>query len=94
MDLGARLETLLTLAEAMDIDVRAEFMGGTGGGLCRLRGRRILFVDTAADVATRYDRTLAALATLPEVDDHFIVPEVRRDLERQRQDPSMSPDVH
>ncbi len=84
MDLGSRLEALLNLAEGLGIEVRAEPMGGEGGGLCKLRGRRVLFLDTAADLATRYDRTVAAMAGLSELDDHFLVPEVRRDLERQR----------
>ena len=84
MELGSRLEALLTLAEEIGIEVRAEPMGGEGGGLCQLRGSRILFVDTSADQATRYDRTLAALAPLKELDDRYIVPELRRDIDRQR----------
>ena len=84
MDLGSRLETLLALAEELGLDVRAEPMGGEGGGLCVLRGQRVLFVDTLADLATRYERTLAALAPLPELEDRFIVPEVRRDIEQQK----------
>ncbi|MBI4579299.1 MAG: hypothetical protein HY718_06325 [Planctomycetes bacterium] len=84
MDLGSRLEVLLTLAEQIGIDVRAEPMGGEGGGMCMLKGRRVLFVDTAADLPTRYERTLAGMAGLSEWEDRFIVPEVRGDLERQR----------
>ncbi len=84
MDLSRRLEALLELAEQIGIDVRAEPMGGGGGGLCRLKGRRALFVDTAADLATRYDRTLAALAGLEEIDGCYLLPEVRQDIERQR----------
>jgi len=84
MDLASRLETLLRLAQEMDIAVRSEPLGGEGGGLCRLRGKRVLFVDASADVATRYDRTLAALAPLPELDRRYMVPEVRQDIDRQR----------
>lgn len=81
MDLSTRLESLLTLAEQMGIDVRAEPMGGTGGGLCRLRGNQVLFVDTTADLEIRYEKTLAALAPLPELENHFVLPEIRRDIE-------------
>ena len=84
MELASRLEALLTLAEEMGIDVRAEPMGGEGGGMCRLRGHRVLFVDTSADLVTRYDRTLAALAPLEELDQRYLVPELRRDIDRQR----------
>ena len=86
MDLAARLEALCELAEEFGIEVRAEPMGGDGGGLCELRGRRVLFVDTAADLATRYDHTLAALAPLTELDQRYLVPEMRHDLERQRKE--------
>jgi hypothetical protein len=84
MDLSTRLEALLTLAEHVGIDVRAEPMGGTGGGLCRLRGKRVLFVDTAADLEIRYEKTLNALAPLPELETHFLTPEIRRDIEDLR----------
>ncbi len=85
MDLAHRLEAMLTLAEEIGVDVRAEFMGGEGGGLCRLRGNWVLFVDTSADLVTRYERTLAAVATLPEVDGRYLPPELREDIDRQRE---------
>jgi len=87
MDLTGRLESLLTLAEEIGIDVRAESMGGEGGGLCRLRGERILFVDISADLATRYDRTVAAMASLPELNDRYLPPEVRQDIEQYQSTP-------
>ena len=86
MDLSNRLEHLLTLAEQIGTDVRAEPMGGAGGGLCRLHGKQVLFVDTAADLETRYERTLAALAARPELEGRFVLPEVRRDLELYRRE--------
>jgi len=84
MELASRLEALLTLAEELGIDVRTEPMGGEGGGMCQLRGSRVLFVDMSADRATRYDHTLAALASLPELDQRYVIPELRRDIDRQR----------
>ena len=85
MELQHRLEALLTLAEQLGIDVRAETMGGEGGGLCKFRGAWVLFVDTTADLATRYDRTLTALTAWPDLENHYLPPEVRDNLERQRQ---------
>jgi len=84
MDLAARLEQLLRAAETAGIEVRAEPLGGRGGGLCTLKGHRVLFVDTSADLATRYDSTLGALAGVRELDSHFIPPAVRADLEQCR----------
>ena len=85
MNVSGRLEKLLSLAEQLGIEIRAESMGGEGGGLCKLKGRRVLFVDIAADLATRYDRVLAGLAPLSDWENCFVVPEVRQDLENKRQ---------
>ena len=84
MTTADKLEALLTTAEGLGLDVRAEFMGGDGGGLCHLKGQRILFVDTSADVVTRYERTLEAVADLPELDECYLIPELRRDIEDQK----------
>jgi hypothetical protein len=82
MDVQARLETLLAAAEQLGIEVRRVPLGGEGGGLCSLRGRRVLFVDTSADTATRYDRTVDAMARLAELQDQYLPPLVREDLDR------------
>ncbi|MCK6482902.1 MAG: hypothetical protein HUU22_09015 [Phycisphaerae bacterium] len=84
MDLHQRLEALLTLAEQIGLEIRRESLGGDGGGLCELRGRRVLFVDSAADIDTRYERTLAAIAETPEWESRYVSPELREDLDRMR----------
>jgi hypothetical protein len=84
MELQDRLDTLLSLADELGIVTRREPLGGGGGGLCILRGQRVLFVDTSADLEVRYERTLAGLAPLRELDDRYIRPEVREDLEACR----------
>jgi len=85
VDLQARLDALLTAAEEIGLAVRREPLGGEGGGYCVLRGQRVLFVDTTADLETRYERTLAALSRLPEIDQRYLLPEVRDDIERQQE---------
>ncbi len=85
LELSARLEALLNVAEQLDIEVRPEALGGEGGGMCRIKGKRVLFVDTSADLATRYERTLAAMADLPDLEGWFLPPQVRDDLDRQRE---------
>lgn len=84
MDLHDRLDALLNLAEQLGLSIRRESLGGEGGGLCRIKGQSVLFLDTAADLETRYERTLAALASHPGTDQHYLPPEVREDLDRQR----------
>lgn len=85
MDLQTRLDTLLSTAEEIGLSVRREPQGGEGGGYCVLRGQRVLFVDTMADLGTRYERTLAALAPLPEIEQKYLPPEIREDIEEQRE---------
>ena len=82
MDAQTRLDTLLAAAEQLGIEIRQAPLGGEGGGLCQLRGRRVLFVDTSADTATRYDRTVGAMAGLPEMQGMYLPPLVREDLAR------------
>ena len=70
-------------ADTLTSTVRAG-LGGDGGGFCIIKGQKRLFVDTQADVETRYEHTLAAMAALPDIDTHFLLPEVREDIEDQR----------
>jgi len=82
MDIQTRLETLLARAEELGIEIRRVSLGGEGGGLCVIKGRQVLFLDMAADPATRYDRTVSAMARVPAVQDKFLPPELREDLDR------------
>ncbi len=84
MDLEQRLDSLVGLAEDLGLTIRREPLGGDGGGYCVLRGERILFVDTTADVATQYERTLAALAPLEELEGRYLRPGIREDLDAVR----------
>jgi len=84
MDLQEKLDTLLNLADELGLAVRREPLGGDGGGLCVLRGRRVLFVDTGADLETRFEKTLEAMAGLAELDQRYLPPELREDIDRQR----------
>ncbi len=84
MNTESRLDALISLAEEIGLTIRREPLGGDGGGYCVLRDKRLLFVDTTADLETQYDRTVAALAPLAELDRHYLTPEVREDIERRR----------
>jgi hypothetical protein len=84
VELQSRLDALLELADQLGIAVRREPLGGEGGGLCTLRGNRVLFIDTSADLETRYERTLAGLAAFPGLDELYIRPEIRQDLDAYR----------
>jgi hypothetical protein len=45
------LEELLALLEANGVKIRNEPLGGSGGGLCTIKGEQIFFVDTQASSA-------------------------------------------
>lgn len=79
-----QLERLLEAARQLDIDLRREPMTGEGGGLCRIKGRYVLFVDMLADPITRLERCVEALAGLPGIDDIYLTPDLRERLEAAR----------
>ena len=82
MDDGVLLERVIELAAQLGIEVRREPLDGEGGGLCRIRGRPVLFIDTLADVGVRLDRCLEALAETPGVNDLYVRPDIRERLDQ------------
>ena len=83
-DPSARLDAVIDVFSRLGVSVRSERLGGSGGGLCRVRGETVLFVDVDADLATRLDRSLRALSTVPNLDTMYLVPAVRDEIERLR----------
>lgn len=81
MDSEAVLAELLDLAEKLGIEVRRELLGGEGGGLCLLRGRKVLFVDTGADLVEQVGKTAAALSDVDGIAECYVRPEVRELLD-------------
>ena len=84
MDATAQLDTIVRLFEQLGVEVRQERLGGSGGGLCRIRGKQVVFVDLDADAATRLDRCVEALATVPEAAAVYISPELREWMDNLR----------
>lgn len=87
MDELAQLDRVIEIAEELGVEVRREPIDGDSGGLCRIKGRHVLFVDTLADAATRLERSLEALARLPGIDQHYLRPDIRERIERIRDRP-------
>lgn len=84
MDKQVLLTELLDLAGRLDIDVRQVYMTGEGGGLCKLRGRWVLFVDNAAPLPEQLARVAESLAGQDHLEDQYLLPEVREILEQYR----------
>ena len=82
MEAEALLSELLDVAERLGVEVRRAYLGGEGGGLCRLRGKEVLFLDVSASLAEQLAHTAAGLASLERMQDCFLLPEVREALDR------------
>ena len=84
MDVESKIAALLEVCSKLQLQVRPERLGGSGGGLCRLKNKSIVFVDLDAEPETRYERLAGDLANIPQIEDLFLVPEVRADLDRSK----------
>lgn len=60
-------ERMIRLAEDLGYDVRQEWLGGTGGGVCEFGGRRHIFLDLALSAVEQLDQLAQALAQDPAV---------------------------
>ena len=84
MDSQELLENLAELAEQLNISVRRADLGGSGGSLINLRGQQILFIDTLADPQDQLERLIPDFARLPDLDDIYIIPELRELLDEYK----------
>lgn len=84
MDVERKISELLEICNKLDLDLRAEPLGGSGGGLCRIKGKSVIFIDLDVDPECRYSSLLASLANIDSIDDIYILPEIRSDLEQIR----------
>jgi len=75
------LEELLALLEANGVTIRNEPLGGSGGGLCTLKGEPIFFVDSQAASADAATICAEAVSKLLDIEDLYIRPEVRQFIE-------------
>jgi len=75
------LEELLTLLEANGVAIRSEPLGGSGGGLCTIKGRRTFFVDTQAASTDLAALCAEALPKVIDIENVYIRPEVRQFIE-------------
>ncbi|MHC4110092.1 MAG: hypothetical protein ACYSUY_03400 [Planctomycetota bacterium] len=75
------LEELLTLLEANSVTIRSEPLGGSGGGLCTVKGQSIFFVDTQAQSADIAAICAEAVSKVADIEKLYIKPEVRQFIE-------------
>jgi len=75
------LEELLGLLEKTRTVIRSEPLGGSGGGLCMIKGEPVFFLDTQAQTADSAALCAQAVATLIDIENIYIKPEVRQFIE-------------
>ncbi len=75
------LEELLALLEANSVTLRAEPLGGSGGGLCTVKGEPIFFVDTQAQSADIAALCAEAVSKVVDIEKVYIKPKVRQFIE-------------
>jgi hypothetical protein len=61
------LDEAIALAEQVGYRVRHEWLDGTGGGECELRGQKCVFLDLAVDPLDQLELLLAVLRREPAV---------------------------
>lgn len=59
------LEAALAAAEKAGYRVREEWLGGSGGGGCEIRGQKWLFLDLALGPSDQLEQVLETLAREP-----------------------------
>ena len=72
------LEELLALLEANGVTIRNEPLGGSGGGLCSIKGQHIFFVDTQASSAVSAAMCAEAVSKVVDVEQIYVKPQVRQ----------------
>ena len=75
------LEELLVLLEAHGVSIRDEALGGSGGGLCIMKGKNIFFRDTQAPSAVAAAMCAEAVSKIIDIEQIYIKPEVREFIE-------------
>ena len=61
------LEEAIAVAKQAGYQVREEWLGGTGGGACELRGRKCIFLDLAVGPLDQLELVLETLRREPNV---------------------------
>lgn len=72
------LDELLVLLEASGVTIRNEPLGGSGGGLCSIKGQRIFFVDTQASSAVSAAICAEAVSKVVDIEQIYVKPQIRQ----------------
>lgn len=74
------LDQAKTAAQMLGYRLREEWLDGSGGGVCEIRGTRYLFVDLALSTSDQLDQLLEALKEDQGIDRLTLSPPLSRRL--------------
>ena len=77
------LEQAIALAGALGYRVRQEWLGGSGGGGCEIRGQKWLFVDLAQAPVEQFTQVLGVLQADPKLAERRSDPQSSGNIEGQ-----------
>ncbi|MFH1615530.1 MAG: hypothetical protein ABIG61_10670 [Planctomycetota bacterium] len=83
MDNQAILDELLDLLQKNNVRIRTEALGGSGGGLCTIKGSSVFFLDSQAQTSDIAAICAQAVAKIVDIDAVYIKPQVRQFIENQ-----------
>jgi hypothetical protein len=75
------LDYLIELARRLGYAVREEWLDGSGGGACVLKGQKILFVDQSLAPSDRIEQIARSLKGTDELAKIYVLPEARELLD-------------
>ena len=75
------LQELLALLKASGVTIRTEPLGGSGGGLCTVRGKPIFFLDTEAPSIVAAVLCAEAVPRVADIEQIYIKPQIRQFIE-------------
>jgi hypothetical protein len=78
------LDAAIRLAQQAGYHVRQEWLGGTGGGGCEFKGRKILFLDLALGPEEQLERVLNSLRRDPAVQEAQLPPSLHGLVKRRK----------
>jgi len=78
------LDQALRLAERLGYVVRQEWLGGSGGGGCEIKGRKHFFLDLALSPAEQLEQVAQAIRDVQPAETLPITPELARTLKLRK----------
>jgi predicted phosphoribosyltransferase len=75
------LENILQILEDNSIEVRRESLGGSGGGLCKIKDKTVFFVDRQAGTVDTAVIAAQAVKECIDIEKTYITPETREFIE-------------